>query len=495
MKEWYSHWRVVGLVLLNACHTPIVVPTQDAPEHELNGKDEVENLDVSLEDATADAEIMDAVPDDLGRSDLLASDHPDFYLDLVVGRDGSVRDVSDATRADRVADGGFFTAQIRQIETSCRTTCAVATSGEVYCWGDSHINRLPTVEEAFSPRLMPGLRNIQRLGISCDCAGAIDGDGAVWCWGDNWTGSGGLEIGSADPIVLTPGRRRDIVGVVDLAWLSNLVFLARSTDGTLYAHPFFPPVETFRFSLTSPIQAVTSGLFSYCVVLANGRVACFQRLSDDPAWVFSQGPRLVEGVDNVMMVAVGFSFFCALKRDGTVWCWGESDAAQTGTPPEMAERCLVARSGTPPVEAYRACVRRPRQVEGLRDVVEIRASHDSACALLRDGTVWCWGSNGVPVGLPAGSGGTIGDGLPVTELCPSVPWNPPEATPAPVPCRRRPSRVVGLTGVTTLAMYGEIRCAALAAGGVRCWGDNDWGQLGTGDSISRSVPVPVVAPR
>jgi alpha-tubulin suppressor-like RCC1 family protein len=53
-------------------------------------------------------------------------------------------------------------------------------------------------------------------------------------------------------------------------------------------------------------------------------------------------------------------------------------------------------------------------------------------------------------------------------------------------------QVKGLTtGVTAIAVGGYTACAVTASGGVECWGDNSFGQLGNNSMASSLVPVPV----
>ena len=81
----------------------------------------------------------------------------------------------------------------------------------------------------------------------------------------------------------------------------------------------------------------------------------------------------------------------------------------------------------------------------------------------RDGTVWCWGSNG---------DGQLGDGTTTTRLV--------------------PTRVVGITGALQVDAGGSHACALLAGGRIVCWGTNSSGQLGDGTTTNRSTPVAVL---
>jgi hypothetical protein len=60
--------------------------------------------------------------------------------------------------------------------------------------------------------------------------------------------------------------------------------------------------------------------------------------------------------------------------------------------------------------------------------------------------------------------------------------------------RTKPVRVLGLAhGVAAITAGGWHSCAVLTSGGVRCWGHNAFGQLGDGSQLDRLRPARVVA--
>jgi len=120
--------------------------------------------------------------------------------------------------------------------------------------------------------------------------------------------------------------------------------------------------------------------------------------------------------------------------------------------------CWGAVLGTPGDEVAYAPVR----VAGITEARNIAAGMLHACASLVDGTVKCWGWNGV---------GTLGDGT-TTD-------------------RAQPVTVLGLHDVTALALGWWVSCALKKDGTVSCWGDNSAGALGTalpGPAQEHSVP-------
>jgi alpha-tubulin suppressor-like RCC1 family protein len=157
---------------------------------------------------------------------------------------------------------------------------------------------------------------------------------------------------------------------------------------------------------------------------------------------------------HAIALAAGYAQTCALLSDGTVECWGANYLGQLGNGTTTGpEQC--SGSG--------ACSTTPVKVSGLTGVTVIAAGDAHACALLSNGTVQCWGDNAY---------GQLGDGMSTgPETC---------AVGGSFGCSSVPVTVSGLSGVIAITAGYAHTCALLSGGTLECWGDNAYGELGTG---------------
>lgn len=145
-------------------------------------------------------------------------------------------------------------------------------------------------------------------------------------------------------------------------------------------------------------------------------------------------------------IAVGSQHTCALLTTGKVRCWGyaQGGALGYGNLNNIGDDEFPASAG---------------DVDVGGEVVQIAAGSSHTCALLTTGKVRCWGS-GRDGGLGYGNTNDIGD----------------NETPA-------SAGDVDVGGDVVQISAGFARtCALLATGKVRCWGRNDFGQLGYGNT-------------
>jgi alpha-tubulin suppressor-like RCC1 family protein len=156
-------------------------------------------------------------------------------------------------------------------------------------------------------------------------------------------------------------------------------------------------------------------------------------------------------------VAAGGAFACAVASGGTaategaVYCWGANDTDQLGLPD----------LGAPSLSAPRP----DRPVEGVPEDARIRAlalGRSHACAVLDEGSVYCWGENGSrqlgSLGREPGANRALLD-------------NPNAAS-------------ADETGFQDIVAGNAHTCVLGESGAVYCWGANGQGQLGNGETGS-----------
>ena len=386
--------------------------------------------------------------------------------------------------ADSPENGAVFSLRVHQLVTESEFSCAVTDNGEVYCWGQDHGPSFLSASvygNHLRAQHISELHNIIQVSVSYyGHACALERTGRVWCWGFNYDGS--LGVDSQEVRVERPRLVSGIAGVTHVATASDQRTFARLSDGSMYY--WGPNVrQPQRVTTLGRTEEVHSSYDLTCARLALGGHAC---QADAQFYNFERS----RGSENMSFLRAGGSgVWCGLKPDHSLWCGGSNTVAEAAFPPEMSQLC----SGSPDrygfVPQWR-CLLEPHPVSSLQGVEEVAAGALTTCARLQDGTAWCWGGGFVGSGDVASRFVTFGDGRLDGETCEDFP-SFQGAMPPPFPCRRRPVQIVGLSGVTTIAVGYRHACAALAAGGVRCWGTNDRGQLGDGTTTHRATPVPL----
>ena len=288
-------------------------------------------------------------------------------------------------------------------------------TGAVWCWGYNASGQLglgDTRARSAPVRLpQPSSALVVAAGYNHTCA--VAADRALWCWGDNSEG----QLGQGD----LPGAPN--------AW------------------------QPVRVGSTSDWIAVAGGQGHSCGVRAPGTLWCWGRntqleLAGDPSQEEIRAPVQVgAGADWTGALDVGQDSSCALRADGTLWCWGDDSFGQLGAPPDGS------------------FVGAPRQVGAASDWISISIDTFSACGIRAGGSLWCWGRN---------AEGQLGTGD-----------NDDRAVPT----------QVGGPATWAGASVGRFHaCAAQSSGLVACMGENSNGQLGLGDTARRNVPTAVALP-
>lgn len=336
-------------------------------------------------------------------------------------------------------------------------TCALLDNATVKCWGDNQYGQLATGDN--NPRgtgpgemgdnLLPisfgGGHTVKQIAAGDEEACAILDDDTVRCWGRSVQGSLGQ-------------------GYLDVGGASNPVSgLAPVNLGT---------------GLTA--KGISVGKYHVCVILHSAtndaafenQVKCWGYNMYGQLGIGSGNPKGENGNgmgDALPVVALGagrsakaittgFDHSCALLDDNTVKCWGNNADGQLGLGSNVSIRGGFSDAMGDTLPAV--------DLGSGRTAKSIEAAWAGTCAVLDNDSVKCWGENSngtLGVGNTTTYGltsATMGTGLPAVDLG------------------------TGRTAKAVQAGWAHV-CAILDSDFVKCWGNNDFGQLGLGDQYNR----------
>ncbi len=247
------------------------------------------------------------------------------------------------------------------------------------------------------------------------------------------------------------------VATATITVVSSLAITPATLKIAVYSTNQFSPVagsSPYSFSMFSGTGTVSvmAGLYTAPAAIGVGVVRVTDSAS--PTATTADAPvTIVKPTD----IKAGQYFACALYSDGSVKCWGTNTNGQLGIGSTATIGDAAAEVG-----GANAFV----DLGTSRTAQEIAVGLNHVCARLDNATVKCWGQNSYG---QLGRGNTTQVGSAANQMGNTL-------TP------------INLgTGRTATAIYafGYHSCAKLDDLTVKCWGRNNSGQLGQGDTNNR----------
>jgi alpha-tubulin suppressor-like RCC1 family protein len=371
-----------------------------------------------------------------------------------LGDGGLVSDGIGAVPTPVFGVSGTFTAQ--DVAAGRDHTCAVRANGTVACWGANDSGQIgdgTTGNTRLTPVNVSNLANVVGIAAGEAHTCAVLASGEARCWGLNSSGQlgDGTVANSPRPVVVR--GLSNVIAIAAGGKFGSSHTCALLTDSTVWCWgangsgqlgtgnttPSSVPVKVTGMS---EAVAIAVGESHSCALTAVGAAFCWG--SDG---VTTNPVPVIAGVTDVTAIAGGNRHSCELRADGTVWCWG-TNFRGNGSPTSTST---------------------PQYINPLFNAVSIAGGFGHSCASLAEGTAWCWGDNG---------SGQLGNATNTSSTTPVL----VQANPLSIlggGTFVRPFR--NIVNVTTGRHHS---CALTATGGVVCWGDNTFGQLGINSTVA-----------
>jgi alpha-tubulin suppressor-like RCC1 family protein len=378
-----------------------------------------------------------------------------------------------------VTSGVLSGKTLTQIATGSGSTCAVASTGAAYCWGQGVNGELgngsaanSNVPVAVTTSGVLAGKTLRQVSLGTNFACALDSAGAAYCWGLNTSGQVGNPATATHFLVPTAVTSQAAVsaGYTHACTISSgkAYCWGDNSDGELgngstVSSSVPVAVVTSGVLAGVTLTQVTAGFFFTCALSTTGAVYCWGFNADGelgnnsttnssvPVAVTTSG--VLSGVTVTQITADSGYNACAVGSTGAAYCWGKNNDGQLGNNTLTSSSVPVAVSTS--------------GVLSGKTLTQVTAGNDLTCALDSTGLAYCWGDN---------TRGQLGNN---------------STTNSPVPVAVTATGALSGVTLTQISAGNAFACALGSTGAAYCWGYNASGQLGNSSTTSSSVPVAV----
>jgi alpha-tubulin suppressor-like RCC1 family protein len=346
-------------------------------------------------------------------------------------------------------------------------TCAIATGGKAYCWGDDTGGELgdgtgPDVQtcedlgfcEITTPLAVAGgltFKTVSAGSGSYSCG--VTTGGQTYCWGYDLLSQGFCPTEDGDASCRTPTPVSTSAAATEISVGGSHVCAVTSTgagycwgsngQGQLGNGTTTGSEAPVAVSGGLPFTGISAGDTHTCGVAAGGVAYCW---GDNGAGELGNGtatssttPVAASSLAVFASVSAGSQSSCGLTTGGAIYCWGDNTYGELGNG-------TTANSTSPVL------------VSGTLVFATVSVGAQFACGVTTGNVAYCWGSN---------ANGQLGDGGGAASSTP-----------------------VAVSGGLTFTTV-DHTCGITLSGAAYCWGGNGSGQLGNGTVTGSTTPVPV----
>ena len=302
-------------------------------------------------------------------------------------------------------------------------------NGRAYCWGDNTYGELGngTTTSSSTPVAVSTSGVLSGVILTQITAGyyftcALSSTGSVYCWGRNAEGElgNGTTTASGTPVAVSTSGVLAGISITQITSDASLSECALGSNGAAYCWGMNSngqlgnntvsnssvPVAVSTSGVLSGVTLtqVSSGTNSTCALSSAGAAYCWggntngqlgnNSTANSPVPVAVSTSGVLSGV-TVTQVSAGNAFACAVGGSGAAYCWGYDASGQLGNASTTSSSVPVA-------------VTTSGALSGVT-VTQVSAGASYTCALGGTGAPYCWGLNG---------GGQLGNGSTTTSSVP-----------------------------------------------------------------------------